>query len=64
MKDNECMCCMICDDWQSNQLESGKAFRLIGDSLKLVKDKKERDHLMELCDKIVDSLNFEDVKSE
>jgi hypothetical protein len=59
------MCCFICQDWENNQLSSDKAFILIGDSLKSVKDKNDRDHLMELCDKIVDSLgNYEEAKSE
>ena len=60
--------CHICDDWESNQLNSSKAFILIGNSLKLLtknQDKKERDHLMELCDKIVDSLDkIDGAKSE
>jgi hypothetical protein len=56
---------MLCDSWESNQLSSDKAFKLIGDSLKSVKDKKDRDHLMELCDKIVDSLGqYEEANSE
>jgi hypothetical protein len=51
--------CFICDSWNSNELSSAKAFQLIGDSLKSLspKDIEERDHLMELCEKIVDSLD-------
>lgn len=49
--------CRLCDDWDSNQLSSEKAFQLIGQSLKLVTDEHDRDHLMDLCDKIVDSLD-------
>lgn len=49
--------CQICEDWEKKEIASDKAFQLIGQSLKLVKTEKERDHLMELCDKIVDSLD-------
>ena len=49
--------CFICDDWDNNQISSEKAFKLIGESLKVVEDEKDRDHLMDLCDKIVDSLD-------
>jgi hypothetical protein len=49
--------CHICYDWENNQLSSDKAFQLIGQSLKVVENEEDRDHLMELCDKIVDSLD-------
>lgn len=49
--------CFICDDWEKNRLSSEKAFKLIGDSLKMVENEEDRDHLMELCDQIVDSLD-------
>lgn len=49
--------CMLCEAWENNQLSSEKAFKLIGESLKLVENEKERDHLMELCDRIVDSVD-------
>lgn len=52
--------CQICSDWEDNQLSSDKAFQLIGQSLKLVKDRKGIDHLMDLCDKIVDSIDKKD----
>lgn len=49
--------CLLCDDWNSNQLSSEKAFKLIGQSLQIVENEEDRDHLMELCDRIVDSLD-------
>jgi len=49
--------CDICNNWESNKLSSDKAFKLISDCLKLAENEQERDHLMELCDKIVDSLD-------
>jgi hypothetical protein len=49
--------CDICYIWETNQLSSDKAFKIIGDSLKLVKDEEDRDHLMDLCDRIVDSVD-------
>lgn len=49
--------CQLCDDWEKNLMPSDKAFQLIGQSLKMVDNEEDRDHLMELCDRIVDSLD-------
>lgn len=53
------MCCFICDSWENNQLSSKEAFILIGNSLKSIGDidSEESNHLIELCDRIVDSLD-------
>lgn len=49
--------CMICSAWENNEIDARQAFRMIGDSLKLVKDRDNTDHLMELCDRVIDSVD-------
>lgn len=45
--------CLICDEWNSQKIDSKKAFEEIGKVLSFNKDKKITDHLMDLSDKIL-----------